>query len=100
MSCISGFFFFNQKTAYGMRISDWSSDVCSSDLIGARDALAKRDRADMPLPHRAHRHDEAQLVAVEPALVGMQDDAVVHQRRGGIAIFVAEIGAGQPELDR
>src|SRR3546814_10727536 len=26
------FFFFNQKTAYELRISDWSSDVCSSDL--------------------------------------------------------------------
>src|SRR3546814_5866407 len=32
------FFFFKQKTAYEMRISDWSSDVCSSDLI-ARAAL-------------------------------------------------------------
>src|SRR3546814_8209756 len=29
------FFFFKQKTAYEMRISDWSSDVCSSDLRGA-----------------------------------------------------------------
>src|SRR3546814_7641920 len=28
------FFFFKQKTAYDMRISDWSSDVCSSDLPG------------------------------------------------------------------
>src|SRR3546814_8415345 len=28
-------FFFKQKTAYEMRISDWSSDVCSSDLIVA-----------------------------------------------------------------
>src|SRR3546814_3942602 len=28
-------FFFKQKTAYEMRISDWSSDVCSSDLGGA-----------------------------------------------------------------
>src|SRR3546814_17417783 len=28
------FFFFKQKTAYEMRISDWSSDVCSSDLNG------------------------------------------------------------------
>src|SRR3546814_3312825 len=28
----SVFFFFKQKTAYEMRISDWSSDVCSSDL--------------------------------------------------------------------
>src|SRR3546814_20083373 len=31
------FFFFKQKTAYEMRISDWSSDVCSSDLLEARD---------------------------------------------------------------
>src|SRR3546814_1877809 len=36
------FFFFKQKTAYEMRISDWSSDVCSSDLSTAvwRDILA------------------------------------------------------------
>src|SRR3546814_4213561 len=39
MSCLDlvcvflWFFFFKQKTAYEMRISDWSSDVCSSDLI-------------------------------------------------------------------
>src|SRR3546814_4186704 len=32
---IVSFFFFKQKTAYEMRISDWSSDVCSSDLICA-----------------------------------------------------------------
>src|SRR3546814_9676669 len=31
---ICRFFFFKQKTAYEMRISDWSSDVCSSDLKG------------------------------------------------------------------
>src|SRR3546814_14396348 len=30
------FFFFKQKTAYEMRISDWSSDVCSSDLSQAQ----------------------------------------------------------------
>src|SRR3546814_7427560 len=29
---LQSFFFFKQKTAYGTRISDWSSDVCSSDL--------------------------------------------------------------------
>src|SRR3546814_5951866 len=35
MSYVIGFvfFFFKQKTAYEMRISDWSSDVCSSDLV-------------------------------------------------------------------
>src|SRR3546814_2402204 len=32
MCCLLWFFFFKQKTAYGRRISDWSSDVCSSDL--------------------------------------------------------------------
>src|SRR3546814_8051245 len=32
---LSVFFFFKQKTAYEMRISDWSSDVCSSDLLAA-----------------------------------------------------------------
>src|SRR3546814_5100122 len=36
------FFFFKQKTAYEMRISDWSSDVCSSDLSRARDYVARR----------------------------------------------------------
>src|SRR3546814_6125400 len=36
------FFFFKQKTAYEMRISDWSSDVCSSDLVVAADAVAAR----------------------------------------------------------
>src|SRR3546814_17459931 len=38
------FFFFKQKTAYEMRISDWSSDVCSSDLsAGGRTARAVLD---------------------------------------------------------
>src|SRR3546814_9259319 len=34
------FFFFKQKTAYEMRISDWSSDVCSSDLRFCRSTSA------------------------------------------------------------
>src|SRR3546814_1560057 len=42
------FFFFKQKTAYEMRISDWSSDVCSSDLPSTADELAQAD-------HRANR---------------------------------------------
>src|SRR3546814_11985631 len=44
-------FFFKQKTAYEMRISDWSSDVCSSDLAGdgARAGLAPAPQvADQP----------------------------------------------------
>src|SRR3546814_9356541 len=36
-SVVGCFFFFKQKTAYEMRISDWSSDVCSSDLLALRE---------------------------------------------------------------
>src|SRR3546814_1144764 len=43
------FFFFKQKTAYEMRISDWSSDVCSSDLVRQSDVPAADDvRGDLP----------------------------------------------------
>src|SRR3546814_13941116 len=38
------FFFFKQKTAYEMRISDWSSDVCSSDLPPEKGAPGYRER--------------------------------------------------------
>src|SRR3546814_4677051 len=44
------FFFFKQKTAYEMRISDWSSDVCSSDLLEAGARAGRRfleDQGDL-----------------------------------------------------
>src|SRR3546814_8998171 len=43
--CELMFFFFKQKTAYEMRISDWSSDVCSSDLAGLGVAHGDHDLA-------------------------------------------------------
>src|SRR3546814_17934264 len=44
MLCVYFFFFFKQKTAYEMRISDWSSDVCSSDLrMLDKQGLSERD---------------------------------------------------------
>src|SRR3546814_6776366 len=51
------FFFFKQKTAYEMRISDWSSDVCSSDLLVEKQHLgphneAARERDALALPTR------------------------------------------------
>src|SRR3546814_7374375 len=49
------FFFFKQKTAYEMRMSDWSSDVCSSDLVTtAYDAVTGREiwRYDPQVPRR------------------------------------------------
>src|SRR3546814_11063336 len=39
-------FFFKQKTAYELRISDWSSDVCSSDLTDAEKKEIRKDQAD------------------------------------------------------
>src|SRR3546814_4292552 len=44
-------FFFKQKTAYEMRISDWSSDVCSSDL---KDAWAFMDALDKNIAVYTH----------------------------------------------
>src|SRR3546814_2634581 len=41
MSSFQLFFFFKQKTAYEMRISDWSSDVCSSDLGRLEERLGR-----------------------------------------------------------
>src|SRR3546814_4400358 len=57
-------FFFKQKTAYEMRISDWSSDVCSSDLH--QDQRERDGRVRCPAQHRGviaerqaeHRDDE------------------------------------------
>src|SRR3546814_5010226 len=45
------FFFFKQKTAYEMRISDWSSDVCSSDLGPGKILAAKKRAARMIAKH-------------------------------------------------
>src|SRR3546814_10535774 len=51
-------FFFKQKTAYEMRISDWSSDVCSSDLTGRDPALRADHRLEQLIPHaRRHQHE-------------------------------------------
>src|SRR3546814_1082523 len=46
--CGACVFFFKQKTAYEMRISDWSSDVCSSDLAQPEDEGVYQPRID---PH-------------------------------------------------
>src|SRR3546814_6106111 len=71
------FFFFKQKTAYEMRISDWSSDVCSSDLRQLAEkaadlAVMQADRAreagsyaeayDILYPHLAQNPDNVDLL--------------------------------------
>src|SRR3546814_2316396 len=83
------FFFFQQKTAYEMRISDWSSDVCSSDLrphrpswlASPREAAEhqrdgvgiERRRGDAGLAHRAgHTPDHAAFGRSEERRVGKE----------------------------
>src|SRR3546814_1569869 len=75
----SFFFFFKQKTAYEMRISDWSSDVCSSDLqkkfldvvvelLLADDDVAQRLQALLPtwsLPEDPKERSEERRVGKE-----------------------------------
>src|SRR3546814_2163463 len=58
------FFFFKQKTAYEMRISDWSSDVCSSDLLGDDDRGVRVDGTCAPSPGAATR----QPASIRPPL--------------------------------
>src|SRR3546814_9352579 len=67
-------FFFKQKTAYEMRIGDWSSDVCSSDL--ARE-VARQLASIMGIPLQRfdmseymERHSVSRLIGAPPGYVG------------------------------
>src|SRR3546814_4645532 len=95
-------FFFKQKTAYEMRISDWSSDVCSSDLVILRPAvgvdavvedLAVLEAQVVPVKQAAA------LVAVEDAQVHapMQRDRHAHGQGGGAVDHWLEL-AGQQRV--
>src|SRR3546814_5017368 len=86
MCIFCAFFFFKQKTAYEMRISDWSSDVCSSDLV--IDPVHHRDREDI-----VHRK-----LALEAGLRPLLQERAEHPRRDaafdqiGVLGREAEIG--------
>src|SRR3546814_9215070 len=71
------FFFFKQKTAYEMRISDWSSDVCSSDLV---------------------QRTEHALAAGFDAGIAEIDDAVVMRFRGTSSLQGATKMSRNPKL--
>src|SRR3546814_20871633 len=62
------FFFFKQKTAYEMRISDWSSDVCSSDLRrrGAKSRLWRTSMAGWSKAMRRRPRGAGACGAVDP----------------------------------
>src|SRR3546814_1316314 len=111
------FFFFKQKTAYEMRISDWSSDVCSSDLL--RVALQPPDLPRQPprgqhadQQRRAQQHQapaQHRLLAAlderRDRLVGLGNGehagdaaAGVTDRRGDVhdgGVLVVRVAAGR-----
>src|SRR3546814_4786169 len=60
------FFFFKQKTAYEMRISDWSSDVCSSDLDATSSAPQAASGMTVPMRSALRRIDIFEFPLLEP----------------------------------
>src|SRR3546814_6759989 len=81
------FFFFKQKTAYEMRISDWSSDVCSSDLLFVEQCGCQRI-GDLVF------HDLWRLAGI----IGVDDDLCVGEVRNCIERNLADghdAGSGQ-----
>src|SRR3546814_1422745 len=80
------FFFFKQKTAYEMRISDWSSDVCSSDLIGWPEVCRDLERAiefDQSQLFSKIYSEEFGMPGGEPFGVLIGDYEVQHLRGAG-----------------
>src|SRR3546814_3522002 len=71
------FFFFKQKTAYEMRISDWSSDVCSSDLAQLPEA-ATLDRTEEVIRRMTDIMLEEPGVAHSVALPGLSVNGFVN----------------------
>src|SRR3546814_18691792 len=98
---VVGFFFFKQKTAYEMRISDWSSDVCSSDLriadllagLGLPAATAQRRPLHMlmidnaPGPLWAHCFDASEKPRVDRKSVVSGKSVSVRVDLGGRRII-------------
>src|SRR3546814_9156242 len=79
MCRLSCFFFFKQKTAYEMRISDWSSDVCSSDLEAA--APERLLGGVAPPQGEHHRQGDLAIAEIVPdrlAQLGLQGGVVEH----------------------
>src|SRR3546814_7559295 len=92
------FFFFKQKTAYERRISDWSSDVCSSDLFlgdaGGIDALAVHHQ--LLVRDDVGRVDRILVgLAAVAAVVDVVDEALVERPGVHLALPVVDDGIAE-----
>src|SRR3546814_1549285 len=89
------FFFFKQKTAYEMRISDWSSDVCSSDLYVDHGGAMESSRQLGVDPHQVAKTLIMEDEAGQPLIVLMHGDYEVSTKnlaRQTGAKKIAQIG--------
>src|SRR3546814_5866246 len=111
-------FFVQQKTAYVLRISDWSSDVCSSDLLSqcegqlmlarVRGELAKNlAGGDDPRCDRRHDAQDGGPVALDERFIDLTSDQRSHigrrrVGREGIESFLREIAdtGGEPVAEQ
>src|SRR3546814_2306690 len=93
-------FFFKQKTAYEMRISDWSSDVCSSDLEDVDDlVLQPRGKCGDVDPDGAVRPPDSRLGVPPPfgLQIGIADETAgeeaveIEEGRLGEALAIAAV---------
>src|SRR3546814_2606366 len=80
------FFFFKQKTAYEMRISDWSSDVCSSDLMFEKPAALSHEQcAAIPVNYLT-----AWQLLVTMGSLSRDETVLIHNAGGGVGLARSE----------
>src|SRR3546814_3061338 len=70
------FFFFKQTTAYEMRISDWSSDVCSSDLAARPNTGEEPEAAPVTAPRPVHDGQAFRLRGDPPSVMRLSRKAL------------------------
>src|SRR3546814_9832001 len=96
-------FFVEQKTAYAMRISDWSSDVCSSDLPSNLLAWLNGRRRALPLvEQRLERRWNIDTTLGRPSIAPDITDDLLLVLKGGamVGIHCFLIGAKAFDIDR
>src|SRR3546814_5682010 len=96
-------FFFKQKTAYEMRMSDWSSDVCSSDLVEELKEVPEgvpvifsAHGVPKEVPDEAERRRLFYLDATCPLVSKVHREAEHHERSGRQILLIGH--AGHPEV--
>src|SRR3546814_10541776 len=107
--CCHSLFFFKQKTAYEVRISDWSSDVCSSDLETARhnqrlqsvDPIGRTGLVKLPRASRVHVENGVRCVPPQDRVIavtqfpGEQRGLEGVNGRGHVAVALPPLDQGK-----